>query len=78
MTLKNYGKVRSTVQPEAIKIDEYSVWKCTNIQPIEEDIDENTTFVGYEYDLVQYDKDEYILLSEETNNLINIMLGVTE
>lgn len=74
----NYGKVRSTVKPEAIKIDEYSVWKCSNIEPITEQLDEEKQFVGYEYDLVQYNKDEYILLSEETNNLINIMLGVTE
>lgn len=74
----NYGRVRSTVEPVAIKIDAYSVWKSSNIQSVEEDIDENIKFVGYEYDLVQYDKDEYILSLEETNNLIDIMLGVTE
>lgn len=70
--------MRSTVKPEAIKIDEYSVWKCSNIESITEQIDENIEFVGYEYDMIQYDKDEYILSLEETNTLINIMLGVTE
>lgn len=70
--------MRSTVKPEAIKIDEYSVWKCSNIESITEQIDENIEFVGYEYDMIQYSKDEYILSLEETNNLINIILGVTE
>ena len=74
----NYGRVRSTVKPEEIKIDEFSVWKCLNIEPITEQLDEEKQFIGYEYDLIQYSKDEYILLSEETNNLVNIMLGVTD
>lgn len=32
----NYGKVRSTIKPEPIVIDEFSVWQHTNIQPVSE------------------------------------------
>ena len=30
----DYGKVRSTVKPEPIVIDEFSVWQHTNIQTV--------------------------------------------
>lgn len=32
----DYGKVRSTVKPEPIVIDEFSVWQHTNIQDASE------------------------------------------
>lgn len=51
-----HGTVESTIKPEPLTIDEYSVWVAENITEttIEND-------VLYEYDLVQYTKDEYIL-----------------
>ena len=51
-----HGKTQSAIKPNAIDIDEYSVWVAENITEttIEND-------VLYEYDLVQYTKDEYIL-----------------
>lgn len=36
----NYGKVRSTIKPEPIVIDEFSVWQHTNIQPVSENVGE--------------------------------------
>ena len=57
----DYGRTRSTVQPEPIVIDEYSVWIYSNIVPVEETVGEET-FSGYEFDMVQYTKDEYIHL----------------
>jgi hypothetical protein len=51
-----HGKVQSTIRPNAIDIDEYSVWVAENIT---ETTTENDML--YEYDLVQYTKDEYIL-----------------
>ena len=57
----DYGRQRSTVQPEPIVIDEYSVWIYSNIVPVEETVGEET-FSGYEFDMVQYTKDEYIHL----------------
>lgn len=55
----DYGIVKSTVKPESIKIDEYSVWVNTDIRSIEEEID-SEVFTGYSYHMVQYDKDEYL------------------
>ena len=51
-----HGKVQSAIKPNAIEIDEYSVWVSENITEITIEND-----VLYEYDLVQYTKDEYIL-----------------
>lgn len=55
-----HGKVQSAIRPSAIEIDEYSVWVAENIT---ETMVEND--VLYEYDLVQYTKDEYIKLLVE-------------
>ena len=53
--MKEYGKVRSTKQPEQKVIDDYSVWVAANITPVTEaGTDEQPGFTGYEYDLTQY------------------------
>lgn len=70
-----HGKVRSTVSPEPLLVDEFSVWVCSNISPVEEDHGEET-FIGFEYDMIQYDKDEYIKIITETNQ--NIEKQVTD
>lgn len=51
-----HGKTQSTTKPNAIEIDDYSVWVAENITEITIEND-----VLYEYDLVQHTKDEYIL-----------------
>lgn len=56
----NHNKTKSTIKPNAIEIDEYSVWVAENITEITKEND-----VLYEYDLVQYTKDEYIKLLVE-------------
>lgn len=56
----NHNKTQSTIKPNAIEIDEYSVWVAENITEITKEND-----VLYEYDLVQYTKDEYIKLLVE-------------
>lgn len=63
--MKDYGIVESSVKPEPIKIDEYSVWISTDITPFEKEI-EGEMFVGYSYHSVQYDKDEYIMHQQQT------------
>ena len=66
--MKQYGKVRSTQQPEPKVIDDYSVWISENITPVSESgADEQSGFTGYEYDLTQYTKDEYIKIQAEKN-----------
>lgn len=78
----DYGKVRSTVKPESIVIDDFSVWQHTNIQEVSEKVGEENEFKGFEFNMVQYTKDEFILqqaaMNQELNSLVNTMLGVNE
>ncbi len=63
-----HGKVRSTKQPEHKVIDDYSVWVAENITPVSEPgTDEQGGFEGFEYDLTQYTKDEYIKMIDDKN-----------
>lgn len=52
--MKSYGLVYSTVKPDLIKIDEYSIWESADVNYIKDD---NI----YSYTLNQYTKDEYIV-----------------
>ena len=71
----DYGKQRSTVQPEPMVLDENSVWIHTNIQAVEETVGEEV-FSGYEFDMVQYTKDEYI--SKLDDQLTDTQLALVE
>lgn len=77
----DYGKVRSTVKPEPIVIDEFSVWQHPNIQAVSENVGEENEFVGFEYNMIQFTKDEFILQqaahNAELGELVNTILGVT-
>lgn len=78
----DYGKVRSTVKPESIVIDDFSVWQHTNIQEVSENVGEENEFKGFEFNMVQYTKDEFILQqaakNQELDSLVNTILGVDE
>lgn len=66
--MKDYGKQRSTVRPEEKVIDEFSVWIASDIQGVSEaGVDDQEGFTGFEYNLVQYDKDEYISMIDDKN-----------
>lgn len=66
--MKNYGKTRSTVRPEEKVIDEFSVWIASNIEAVSESgIDDQEGFIGFEYNLMQYDKNEYIKMIDDKN-----------
>ena len=66
--MKQYQKVRSVQQPETKVIDDFSVWVAENITPVSEaGTDEQPGFEGYEYDLTQYTKDEYIKMIDDRN-----------
>lgn len=54
-------KVRSTVKPQAVEIDEFSVWIAENIQEVTVKDEEGKEHIEYEYELSQLTKDEYIL-----------------
>lgn len=74
----DYGKVRSTVKPESIVIDEFSVWQHTDIQEVSENIGEENEFVGYEYKMIQYTKDEFILNQAAENEALQQQITDTQ
>jgi gentisate 1,2-dioxygenase len=77
--MTKYEKVRSTEQPEQKVIDDYSVWVAENITPVSEaGTDEQAGFEGYEYDLTQYTKDEYIQSIDEKNASLEAEITSTQ
>jgi len=71
----DYGRQRSTVKPEPRVIDENSVWVHTNIQAVEEAVGEEV-FNGYEFNMIQYTKDEYIRMLD--TQLTDTQLALVE
>jgi len=64
----NHERVRSTVKPDALVIDESSVWVHTNIAEVNENVGAENEFTGFEFDCIQYGKDEYIKLISDKND----------
>lgn len=64
--MTDYGRIRSTVKPEEKVIDDYSVWVNTGIQEVQV-TDENGDRTEYEFNQVQYSKEEYIKLIDAKN-----------
>lgn len=75
--MTNYGKTRSAIRPELLRADEFSVWVHSNIKPITE-INGEDEFNGFEFDMVQYDKDEYILAMAEKTAEVEQQLTDTQ
>lgn len=75
--MKDFGRQRSTVSPEPMVVDEFSVWVYSNIIPVEENIGEGT-FIGFEFNMIQYGKDEYIKTMAEKNSTIETQLANTQ
>lgn len=80
--MQDFGKVRSNNKPQEIQFTSSSVFIASNIEPYEETIDEHV-IQGFEYDLLQYTKDEYLLILAQQNNELKdelqaakILLGV--
>lgn len=77
--MKDHGMVKSCVQPKEVKIDDFSVWVASDIKSIkEDDSEESQGFSGYEYKLIQYDKDEYIKLISEKNESLETQITDTQ
>lgn len=57
--MKNYGIVTGA-QPQPIEIKETKVFVATNIHEVTHEV-EGEEVTEYEFNLVEYDKDEYLL-----------------
>lgn len=62
----NYGQVKGSVRPQEIEITSDKVFIASNIEAYEETIDEHN-ISGFKYNLIEYNKDEYIILLSQTN-----------
>lgn len=60
--MTNLGTTYSTEKPNAIEITDKKVFVAENIQPYEIEQDFGVQVSGYQFNLIEYDKDEYILL----------------
>ena len=69
--MKDYGRVQSTVKPPEVDVRETKVFVASNIKDVTTpETDGQPGFTGYEYDLKEYEKDEYIhMLHEKTSQL---------
>lgn len=64
----DYGKQRSTVKPDELELTKTKVFVSSNITEVNEpETDEYSGFTGYEFDLIEYSKDEYIKIQAEKN-----------
>lgn len=58
--MTNYGLTQSTIKPQITHIDKYSVWVARDIKEIQKEGE-----IFYKYILIQYTKDEYLMLLDE-------------
>lgn len=73
--MKNLGKIRSTNRPQDIEMTENSVFVASNITEYNKNID-GYIEEGYEYDCIEYTKDEYLLSLAQQLTAAKILLGV--
>ena len=74
----NYGKVRSSFEPQPIKISATSVEVASNIIPYTEEFDNDRSISGFEYNFVVYEISEYIQMLKETNDKLEADLLDTQ
>lgn len=75
--MKNYGLQRSAVEPKAVEITESKVFVATNIEQVTVTMDEQEV-QEYQFNLVEYDKDEYIKIISEKNEELEQQMTDTQ
>ena len=75
--MKNYGLQRSAVEPKAVEITESKVFVATDIEQVTVTMDEQEV-QEYQFNLVEYDKDEYIQIISEKNEELEQQMTDTQ
>lgn len=75
--MKNYGLQRSAVEPKAVEITESKVFVATDIEQVTVTMDEQEV-QEYQFNLVEYDKDEYIKIISEKNEKLEQQMTDTQ
>ena len=80
----DYGVQRSTALPQDVELTAYKVFVASNITEINEpSTGDDPGFTGYEFNLVEYGKDEYIRMIQQQNesletDMINTQLALCD
>ena len=74
--MKNYGKTYSATRPNTLTITPFKVYVAANIEEYSQEDEHGVLNQGYQYDFIEYTKDEYILLMAEELEATKILLGV--
>ena len=69
--------VRSSIKPKNIEILKNKVFVSNNITEVEKNFDDET-YTEYEYELIEYSKDEYIKLLAQKNTELENTLTETQ
>lgn len=76
--MKNYGTQKSAVKPLEVEITETKVFVASNISQVQlESMEGQEAGSEYQFELVEYDKDEYIHLISEKNNSLEMQVEET-
>lgn len=80
--MKDYGLVRSTIKPQEVEIKQTKVFVTSNIRQFTFTI-EDEEVTEYEFNLVEYDKDDYIKMMIDRNTKLeqtvtNTQIGLCE
>ena len=73
----NYGLQKSAVEPKAVEITESKVFIATEIELVTVKMDEQE-IQEYQFNLVEYDKDEYIKIISEKNEELEQQMTDTQ
>lgn len=75
--MKNYGTQRSAVEPKTVEITKSKVFVATDIEQVAVKMDEKE-IREYQFNLVEYDKDEYINIISEKNEELEQQMTDTQ
>ena len=75
--MKNNGRVRSTVEPLELEITASKVFVASDIEEITVTMEEDT-HVEFQFNLIEYDKDEYIRMMSDKNESLEQELTNTQ
>ena len=75
--MKSYGKTRSTDAPLKVEVTASKVFVASNIEEVTVE-DEQGTRIEFQYDLTEYEKDEYIRMMSDKNDEIEQQVTDTQ
>ena len=73
--MTDYGRIRSTVKPEPLELDEYSAYVNTDITEVTVELD-GEAHTEFEFNQVRYTKDE--LITQQAQQITDTQLALCE